>query len=485
MKYRLSKPFLFTVLPLTVLVIGLGFVILPRLKELENRPIPGEITFRTVKPEARPIATASVRKTSSSKSPMAWFGEKYENLMTWKRNPWKRPPGGFGDHYFALRASKDPWDQAKSQELLRRSEAWYQKVLLRYPELAVAMKSIPDNQNGFLKWLDLSDRIKAANPDTSAGITFPKELEDFFSQRAAWNANVARDWIAKNRSLVDEIHAIGLMPERSVNGIPSERGVHISGLVHKNCGEIMFLEARLAAEHGDTAAALESVHAARGLADHLTEVETPTLLMSILQALIQLSLETHVLNDIIPALPAGQVDLVAWEKTINPTVSQPTEFARIVKGEWHATVRHNLLPMLLDPEDPHIVPDAGELIDHLALNTLEIVRLHETATIRDLPTLDPLPAADTSHLSRTSSQLVETLSIGMGSSRKGWDRVQSVSAITQAALSVMQGRAIPQDPVYGIDYRWEPRTRVLSMPAGKIFDELNIKPITVPNVRSN
>ena len=35
------------------------------------------------------------------------------------------------------------------------------------------------------------------------------------------------------------------------------------------------IEARYAAEEGDAAAALESVRAVKGLADHLSEVETP------------------------------------------------------------------------------------------------------------------------------------------------------------------------------------------------------------------
>ena len=162
MIYRPSRNFLFTVLPLTVLVICFGFGILPELKEFENRPIPGEITFRTAKPESRHTTAVSTRKTPSSKSAMDWFQEKYGDFMSWDHNPWKQRPSGFGDHYFTLRASKDPWDQAKFLALQRRSEASYQKLLLRYPELAVAMKSIPDDQNGFLKWLDLSDRVKAA-----------------------------------------------------------------------------------------------------------------------------------------------------------------------------------------------------------------------------------------------------------------------------------------------------------------------------------
>ncbi len=72
--------------------------------------------------------------------------------------------------------------------------------------------------------------------------------------------------------------------------------------------------------------------------------------------------------------------------------------------------------------------------------------------------------------------------IGASAWRKGWDRAQSSFAMTQAAFAIMKGQPIPQDPVYGVDYRWDPATRQLSMPAGEVFDQLEIKPITVPKL---
>lgn len=382
--------------------------------------------------------------------------------------------------FFKLSESKDPRDQAKASELRRLAEVWHQKLLLRFPELAVAMKSIPDDQNGFLKLLDLLDRIKATNPQPVPGIDFPKELADYLNQKGAWNADAAKTWLAQQKSLVDEIHAIGLMPERSVNGIPIERWGFIASRLGKNCGEIMILEARVAAEQGDAAAALESVRAAKGLADHFSEIETPTLLAATVKILMQLSLENRVLQDIIPALPADQVDPAAWEKALIPTASGPAEFARIMKGEWSVMGRYNLLPMLLDAEDPKSPSDGGELLDYYSLFFLETVRSHETANISDLPTLELPPTADTSHLSRASRQAAQDLGIGASAWRKGWDRAQSVSAMNQAAFAIMTNQPLPQDPVYGQVYRWDPTTRRLSMPAGKAFDEMDINPITVP-----
>ena len=132
--------------------------------------------------------------------------------------------------------------------------------------------------------------------------------------------------------------------------------------------------------------------------------------------------ETQVLKEIIPTLPASQVDSAVWEKALNSKPFGPAEFARLVRGEWNVMLKLNFLPMLADTEDPHAVTDAGKLLDYWALNTLELVHLHEIADIRDLPTLKLPPAADPSHLSRTSRQMVGIQSIGIGSWREGWDR---------------------------------------------------------------
>ena len=478
MKYRPSKSFIVIVLPLAALVVSLGFGLLPELKEFEVRPIPGEITFTNTKPEVSHTTTVSARKRFGWS--MEWFEEGYYHLMQWEYNPWKRNPGGFGDHFSKLCESKDPQDIAKASELRRLAEAWHQKLLLRFPELAVAMKTIPDDQNGFLKWLDLLDKIQARNPQSPPGIDFPKELADYLDHQGAWNADAAKTWLDQQKSLVDEIHAIGLMPERSVNGIPVDRWGLNSARFGKQCGEVMILEARVAAEQGNAAAALESVRAAKGLSDHFSEIETPSLLTVTVKTLMQLSLESQVLRDIIPALPAGQVDPAAWENTLNPTVSGPAEFARIMKGDWSVMNRYYLLPMLLDAEDPKYPPDGGDLLDYVSLSYLEIVRSHESATLTDLPTLQFPPIADASHLSRASGQAAATISMGASAWRKGWDRAQSVSAMNQAAFAIMKNQPIPQDPVYGQAYRWDPATRQLSMPAGKTFDALDIKPITVP-----
>lgn len=151
-----------------------------------------------------------------------------------------------------------------------------------------------------------------------------------------------------------------------------------------------------------------------------------------------------------------------------------------MKGEWSVTVRPWLLPILLDTDDPKAPPDSGELLDVFTTNFLEYIRVHEGARLADLPALQMRPTADTSHLSRTSQNMMIDLNTGATAWRKGWERSQSMTAMTQAAFAIMKNQPFPKDPVYGQEYRWDPTTRQLSMPAGKEIDALDIKPITVP-----
>lgn len=484
MNYRPSKSFVYSMVVLCPVVVALIIGLLPEVKDMEAGTIPGEITFTSAKPgkdgtslvSARPGTSFSLGWTTS------WFEKTYEDVMKWEHNPWKRNPDGFGDHFMELLGSKDPRDRAKARELMRLAEGWYERLKERYPELAITMRDVPDERNGFLQWLNFADRMKAPDGEAQPLIPFSPELESYLNQKGAWNAEAAKVWLTQQKALLDEIRAIGLLPDRSVNGIPVDRHGFIPARLAKGCADALMVEARLAAEEGDVAGALESVRAVKGLADHFGEVETPSLLAATVNILVQINLQNRVLNDIIPALSPGQIDPEVWENAVNPKVSSPAEFARLLKGEWGVTSRHYLLPMLLDGEDPKSPPDGGEMLDYYSSHFVDIVRQHEAATISDLHALQWPSTPDGSHLSRSSGQAVNMVFIGAQAWRKGWERAQSVSAMNQAAFAILQGKPIPRDPVYGAEYGWDPQTRRLSAPDTEVFREWSLTPVTVPKL---
>ncbi|RYD33653.1 MAG: hypothetical protein EOP87_10625, partial [Verrucomicrobiaceae bacterium] len=410
---------------------------------------------------------------------MAWLEKSYEDLMQWDYNPWKRKPGQFGNHFFDLQMSADPKDKAKVSELLRLAGAWHKRLLERYPELAVEMRNVPDERNGFLKWLEFCERLEDGNTKGSVKIPFSTELEDYLGN-GTWNAEAARRWLAENKALLDEIRAIGLMTERSVNGISEERWSFTSSKMAKSAVDALSIDARFAAEAGDVAGALESVLAARGLAEHLAGVETSSLLTGTVKMLLDFQLTKRVLEEIIPALPPGQVDVAAWEKVVNPGPVGPAEFARLMKGEWSVGSRNFLLPMLLNTEDPELPSDGRALVDIYSMWFLGNARSHETAALADLPRMSWTGPGNTEHLSRGSRDVAAVMFIGANSWHSGWERAQSVHAMNAAAFTILKGKPVPKDPVYGQSYRWDPQTRVLSAPDTDEFREMKIDPVTVP-----
>ena len=329
MNYRPSKGFVLAVLPLAVLVISLGFGLLPELKEFEVRPIPGEITFSNAKPQISHTTTDSARESASLGWSMNWFEEGYENLMKWEYNPWKTKFPNYGDHYNNLVTSKNPLDIARAKELRRLADVLHKRLLERYPELAVAHKNVSPERNGFLKWLELAERLCPPDQGTDfpPNLKFPEDLKKHFNGDGPWNAEAAKAWLGQLKPLVDEIRAIGLMPEQSIEGIDVHRWAFINARLVKVGSEALLIEARLAAENGEVAAALEAIQASNGLAAHMANVETPSLLAITVQILVNMQTQRYAFAEIMPALPPGGLDPVAWEKALNPTVPRPDEFA--------------------------------------------------------------------------------------------------------------------------------------------------------------
>ncbi len=461
------------------LVIAVSYGLLPELESMKNPPIPGEIKFRKERPNFR---TQGPRVSESQRSgsgwSMDWFEETYENLMSWDKNPWKTKLVGIGDHYFGLANSKDPKDQARAKELRRLADILHKQLLERYPELAVAAKHVPPERNGFLKWLEFSERFSSKSQPK--GIEFTEDLVKHLSGNAPWNAEAAKAWLAREKSLMDEIRAIGLMPEQSIEGIDIHRFAFASARLAKTCSEALLLDARLAAEEGNVAAALESVQAANGIAAHFANVETPSLLAITVQILLKMQTQKYALTEVMPALPAGQLDPAVWEQVLNPKVPEPAEYARVMRGEWSVITREYLLPVLLDPGELKTPPDPDALLDVYSGYFINIVQDHEGRAIPDWPHIPASEIPDISHLSRRSQKVLENFFIGERGWRKGMERSLSASAMTQAAFAIMKGQPLPNDPIYGQPYGWDPATRILSAPTSEDFKKLDLKPITVP-----
>jgi hypothetical protein len=461
---------------------ALYFGLLPELDAMRTPEIRGEIVFRKPRPATSPTDHASsgtpVAKGGGS---MDWLLDRYEQVMSWEHNPWKTAPVGFGGNYWKLLESKDPKDQARARELRRLAEALHRRVLERYPELAAPDKNVPPERNGFLKWLEFAERFeKDAASRGSTSLPIPGALLKHLDQAAPWDAAAAKAWLSQEKVLLDEIRAIGLMPEQSIAGIDIDRYAFMPARLAKSAADALLLDARLAAEEGNVEGALDSLRAAIGLATHFSQVETPSLLAVTVQILLQHRTQSYALSDIMPALPPGRLDPAAWESAARPEVVAPDEYARIMRGEWNVTARQYLLPMLCDTEDPKYPQDPDALIDQHAGYFTRIVQAYEGHTVSEWPDIAVTSYPDDSHLSRSSREATAMLFIGERAWSEGLVRAQSATALTQAAFAVMNGGPLPLDPIHGLPYRWDAATRTLSAPDSPVFAEMGLKPLLVP-----
>lgn len=484
MKSRPSRKFIFLIATLPIGV-ALFFGLLPALNPPAKPRVPGVISF----PEQRPMDLPAAER-KATKAPAGggwsfnWLEERIDDVMAWDHNPWKRAKRGFGEHYFDLASSENPADRAKAAELRRQAKLPYKQLLERYPEMAVTLRTVPPERNGFLKLLELLERLQ---PDPSrpapgdlAEIQFPESLRNFISGTGPWDAAEARAWLAKEKALLDEVRAIGLLPEQSIAGIDVDRYAFFSARLAKGFSDALLLEARLAAEEGNVTGALDAVRAAKGLGDHIGLVETPTLLGVTVHILLNLQVQSQALSRIIPALPPGQFDPAAWEAAVRPGVVPPSEYSRIMKGEWHVAVQQYVLPIVCDVEDPKYSPDPEALIDFYSGRFAELVATHDRPAAADWATVTvpPLPTMD--HLSRGNRQAAEIMMVGEHAWAKGTLRAQHFTGMTEAAFAIMKGQPIPNDPIHGLPYVWDPATRQLSAPADPVFEQQQLKPITVP-----
>jgi hypothetical protein len=485
LKHGRSKNFLMAMWVLCPVTVGLYFGLVPELEAMRRPKVPGDLTF----PEKRPVPERkdSGKTVVSSENSVLWddsfdwLSENFEKLMAWDKNPWKRQREMFGSHFLKLKGSQDPADQAKVRRIEQLADSLFQQLLKRYPELAVEMRKVAPERNGFLRLLEFQERYNKPGQPFSAELPVPIPQSLAKLDASSWNAETARSWLDSQRSFLDEIRSIGLLPERSVADIDLDRWHFMSARFTKGCSDALLLDARLAAEDGDTARALASVRAVIGLADHLGDVETPTLLATTVQILVRMGTERYILSEVIPNLPAGTFDVSAWQNTLNPAPRNPDDFARVMSGEWNVCGRYYLMRPIADPEDPKSPSDPEALLDAYSGTFVEIVDLHRGQPLSRLPDLDfPSSPPDLSHLSWQSREAMFGLWVGAAAWRKGWDRAQSSSAMTLAAFSIMQGQALPNDPVYGLPYRWDPETRTLSAPDSPDFKEMDLKPIKVP-----
>ena len=381
----------------------------------------------------------------------------------------------------ASKIGRDQQTPRRSEKELRRlGDLWYEELLAKHPEMAVTYKDVPDAENGFLKLLDFADRYGSGG---DRGLDLPDDIRKMLGGGEGWNGTRFAEWLRENRALVDEIMAIGLLPQQSITGIDSSRFVSFPARVHMDCSQILCSEARLLLEQGDEESALRSMQAAMGISTHLDKIETPFLFSETVSTLLHLA-TWRFANDTLLSVDHAPADLRALRETLAVGPSGPEELADLLRGEWHVMAKGILLPQLLGgktelngEELRHPDPDA--LVEaHLAYYQ------HMSADIRasDLAGLAGTSAAPplADHLSPESKELMAILFNGTSAWSKGWIRTQCAGALAEAAFAAGMGEEILVEPVSGKPFVFDQDAGTISMPDDPMLNGFDIKPMKIP-----
>ncbi|RYD36206.1 MAG: hypothetical protein EOP85_18430, partial [Verrucomicrobiaceae bacterium] len=155
MQERLSKRVVWLALPWLTVALVLG--LLWHSERIDTEALAARGAREAVERKFSPLDPGSWTEAGGTSR---WFGEGVESVMTWKHNPWRRERVHLGQRLLQLRDSYDPADQAEYQRLKKLGREWQERLLERYPELALSMdKDVPEEKNAFLKLMALFKEI--------------------------------------------------------------------------------------------------------------------------------------------------------------------------------------------------------------------------------------------------------------------------------------------------------------------------------------
>lgn len=361
-----------------------------------------------------------------------------------------------------------------AKEIRHLADQLYEEFLAKHPEIAVTYKDVPDRENGFLRLLDFADRHDAAG---GKGLSLPDDIDKMLNGSSAWNATRFAEWLRDNQGMLDEILAIGLLPEQSAKGIDPARYVSLPARTYVDMCKILRGNARALLEQGDEAAALRSLRATLGISNHMVRIETPSLLAETVAIMTRAQTWKF-------ATEHAPSDLAAWRDALELGTASPAMLADLFRGEWHTVTRGILLPQVVSGETDFYGASLEDLDvdafmeEHLAYY-LEMSAKMRATDLAGLMKLDTAAAISGSKSEQTRS-LLETLFSGSSAWSKGWVNSQCSAALMEAAFAVAMGEEVPLDRVTGKPFIIDEIQGTISMPRDPLLDDFKINPVRIP-----
>ena len=398
----------------------------------------------------------------------AWFRLGKAGQETWRR----------------ATGSQRPPDSKRSEKRIRaEAEEWYARIIATHPEMAVAYKDVPNEQNGFLQWQLFLDRCSA-----NGALDLPEDITKMMDSPEAWDLKRFSEWLAQHQEIIEEITALGFLPDQSVKGMDAWKLGFSSARPKGIATRLLLACARLSMEQGDQAAALRYLRSTMGSANHFEKIETPSLLDETVSTLMRLRTQHFALDILSSGTALSPEDLRNWQKVIAIGPASPKDLAHVQKGEWHVSTRTLALPYLLGspamsgldvsekiPLDPEAFIDAS--IDQSRGWSRQI----SDATLTDLTTIE-ITSTPPENLSPESAKLLEMMAAGTYTWIRGWARAQIEQLQVQAAFAVALGDEIPIEPISGKPFVFDPATGTVTMPGNPPPGRFELSPMKVPGI---
>lgn len=394
-------------------------------------------------------------------------------------SPWlqemRLPDDYYLGRYHVLSSSKDAADQKKVAELKQEADVLYQWMLQKHPELQVEYREVPPEQNQFLQWWQFLEEMGQGQDWKLLERSFSEGREEVIG-----DAQLEKDWLKQQGSVLAKIREIGLLEEVSYMGFAVDQLIDERMSFLLPCQEALLLEAKVAATNGDEVGARTAVKAARGLVRMLGKFEIRCLYLETIRILGDLQVCHFVFDVIFPTLGNQKIEVSKWEEVFMDVMRFPKDFAEVYRGEWHFSAQM-IYPVIVDEEEPYPIRDASVFLDAHARFFTEKIELLSGSSLSDYPNLvRKFENRQFSHLSERSQKLISDLY----DSERGWNagmlRAICVFGFYKTAFEVMKGEAVPVDPIYGQPYRWDPVTGEFATPDTPEFPPSNQLSIILP-----
>jgi len=249
-------------------------------------------------------------------------------------------------------------------------------------------------------------------------------------------------------------------------------------LLSRDATNALLLDARAAVAEGDMARALESIRAANGLADHLSDTGASSVIYTLVAASMRAQAQNYVVTGLLPSVPGGSADLAAWQAALNPTLRTPSQMANSLRSEWNMGMPRELLPILSDSTDPGTPRDADYLAETYTRHMQALAQQADGMSLADYAASARVNTS-TTQLSRRSRDLEL---VNGYDPKTSFLRYQESTGLTQAAFAVLNGQPVPNDPIYGLPYKWNPVKRELALPEPPGGRSYKPKPLKLPKM---